>query len=103
MARLSDEELAAWVAASCRRHDVPVKVADALAVADVVVLLSGGTVRPPAKRGRAGARSQPPDEIHPGGVERLGGRAAGADHDAVEEDPDDGVLTGEVESTPLSA
>ena len=41
MARLSGEELAAFVAASCERSSVPLKVTDALVVRSVTVLLTG--------------------------------------------------------------
>lgn len=39
--RLTPEELAAFVAESCDRQGVPVKVTDARVVADVAVLLGG--------------------------------------------------------------
>ena len=41
MARLSGDELAAFVAASCERSAVPVKVTDPLVVRSVTVLLTG--------------------------------------------------------------
>ena len=103
MARLSDEALVQWVAASCQRHGVPVKVTDALVVSKVAVLLSGGKARPAAERGRASLRSEPPDEIDSGGINSPGSGGAGADDGVVEQGGDDGVLAGEVEVGPLSA
>lgn len=41
MARLTDEEVAAFVAASCRAQGVPVKVTDPLVLGEVAVLLGG--------------------------------------------------------------
>jgi len=41
MARLSGDELAAFVAASCERSAVPLKVTDPLVVRSVRVLLTG--------------------------------------------------------------
>ena len=41
MARLSGDELAAFVATSCERSAVPVKVTDPLVVRSVTVLLTG--------------------------------------------------------------
>ena len=45
---LSGDEFAAWVAASCVRHGVPVKVADVGALAVVATLLQGRDSRPTA-------------------------------------------------------
>ena len=53
MGRLTRAELAAWVAASCERQGVPVKVTDAVVVTNVATLLTDGSARPVAKRGRA--------------------------------------------------
>ena len=41
MARLTPEELAAFVAESCRRQGVPVKVTDANVLANIATLLRG--------------------------------------------------------------
>lgn len=47
MARLSGDELAAFVAASCERSAVPVKVTDALVLRSVTVLLTGTSIAEP--------------------------------------------------------
>lgn len=70
MARLSEEQIEAWVAASCERQGLAVKVNDALVVARVAALLTDGSARPVAERGRAGPLSQSPDGLDPVGVER---------------------------------
>ena len=41
MARLTGDDLAAFVAASCERSSVPLKVTDALVLRSVTVLLTG--------------------------------------------------------------
>lgn len=64
MAGLSGDGLAAWVAASCERSGVPLKITDSKALHDVVVLLQGRDCHRAAKRlvaDRSG--SDPPDEI----------------------------------------
>lgn len=98
-----DPELAAWVAASCQRHGVPLKVTDAGVVSRVAVLLSGKTAHPAASAGGRRSGSEPPDEIHPGGINSTGSGGAGPDDGVVEQRLDDGVLAGEVEVGPLSA
>ena len=52
MARLSGDELAAFVAASCERSAVSVKVTDPLVVRAVTVLLTGtpGSAEPVVER-----------------------------------------------------
>jgi hypothetical protein len=99
---LNDDDLAAWVAASCERHRVPTKVTDAAVVVRVAALLSGGAARPGASAaGRTGAPdSEPPNGVDALGVETLGAAPAGADHGVVEDSGDDGVLASEVEVPP---
>ena len=64
MARLSGDELAAWVAASCARSGVPLRITDPVAIRDVVVLLQGRDGRHAAQRPAADrSSSDPPDEI----------------------------------------
>ena len=46
VAGLSEDALRTWVAASCARHGVPVKVTDVAVIADVVLLLNGGAAGP---------------------------------------------------------
>jgi len=102
MARLTGDDLAAWVARSCAASQVPIKVTDARAVGVVAVLLLG-RARATAQPGPRPARSDPPHGLHPIGVEPVvldGGRS---DHDVVDDGTDDRTLTGEVEVGPLSA
>lgn len=55
---LASEVVAAWVAASCSAQGVPVKIADAGAIRDVAVLLTGrdriGPGAPQGVKGRSG-------------------------------------------------
>ena len=99
---MSDEDLAAWVAASCARHGVPVKVTDSAVVARVSVLLGAGV---PASRPLRALSlcSEPPDRIDPVGVEFPGSLRAWGDHRVIEHSTDNGVLAGQVEIRPLSA
>lgn len=101
LAERCGDEIAAWVAASCARQGVPVKVTDAAVVARAVTLLSGGALRPAASRARAGL--QAPDGIDPVGVEGGSALGTGPDEGVVEHRGHDGVLAGEVEFGPLSA
>jgi hypothetical protein len=105
MGRLTPEAVAAWVAASCERQGVPVKITDARVIGHVASLLSDGRARPgrQAERRRAAPPpdSQPPDRLD---SSRIEGVASGRrDHRVVEHSADDGVLSGEVEIRPLSA
>ncbi len=45
MARLTDEDLFAFVEASCRAQGIPVKVTDAKVVGEVAALIRAGTGR----------------------------------------------------------
>ncbi len=81
---MTDEAFAAWVTASCERQGVPVKVTDVRVVAEVAALLSGGTARPPAKRGRVARRSEPPHQVDPGGVKLSGSAHTRVDDRMVE-------------------
>jgi hypothetical protein len=58
MARLTPDELAAFVEASCDRHGVPSKLSDPVVLNRVAVLLKGQGGHPDAQR-RAAA---PPEE-----------------------------------------
>lgn len=102
MARLTGDELAAFVAASCARSGVAVKVTDALVVVRVTVLLTGTAGAHGGSRGAA-ARSDSPHEVSSGRLEASGPDSAGADDCVVEDCLDDGCLAGEVEVGPLSA
>lgn len=99
---MSNDELAAWVSASCARHGVPVKVTDTAVIARAVTLLSSGAVRP--QRGRSPRKGlQPPDGIDAVGVQgRRAGRAR-PNHSVVQDRCDNGVLPSEVERGPLFA
>jgi hypothetical protein len=104
---LSDEQLAAWVAASCHAQGVPVKVSEARVVEQVRVLLTGqaGRTAPARTRGRSApaGRSQPPDRPDPFRVEGLGAAGSWSDDSVVEHGADDGRLPGQVQSGPRSA
>lgn len=83
-------DVAAWVAVSCARQGVPVKVTDARVVARVAVLLSGRR-----------SVSEPPDGLDPGGIEPPGALDTGSDHGMVEHRGDDGVAAVQSQSGPL--
>ena len=104
---MNPTELAAWVAASCRRHGVPVKVTDAGVIVQVAVLLGGGTARSGSggttDRTERPTPSEPPHDVHPARVHRLGATFARSDDNVVNEGFDDGVLSAQVEVGPLSA
>jgi hypothetical protein len=112
-ARLSDEQVRAWVARSCAAQGLPVHVTDALVVERVRVLLTG-TARPTSRPARpwptAGssigsrtAGSEPPDRLHPVGVQAAGAQDAGADDGVVQDGPDDRGLSGQIQLVPRSA
>lgn len=73
MAGLSFDELAAFVAASCERSAVPVKVRDPRVIRDVAVLLGGRAGRHDASA--AGGRPVPvtPASADPPGPDRTAG------------------------------
>lgn len=97
--------LAAWVAASCERHRVPVKVTDPDALARVAVLLGAADQCPVTAvltLVRGGPASEPPDRVDAVGVEPAGTGGARADHDVIEDGGDDRGLPCEVEVGPLA-
>jgi hypothetical protein len=103
-ARLSDQQVRAWVANSCAAQGLPVHVTDALVVERVRVLLTGTagrTSRPAGSSSTAG--SEPPDRLHPFRVQAPGAEGAGADDGVVEDGADDRGLPGQVQLGPLSA
>lgn len=118
-ARFTDEQVRAWVTRSCAAQGVPVHVTDALVVERVRVLLTGTAVpsrRPAgssstAQASAAGsmtaqaatAGSEPPDRLHPVGVQAAGAEDAGADDGVVQDGADDRGLPGQVQLGPLSA
>ena len=103
----SGDELAAWVAESCARQGVPLKVTDTAVVSRMVTLLGspdgrgglGGTPIRPDRRGP----SQAPHDLHSVRVQRPGSWGAGVDDHVIDDRPDDGALASEVEAGPLSA
>lgn len=105
---LTPDELAAWVTASCVRHDVPVKVADSLVIGQVVALLTGkgeGGPGGPAKRRRdpAPSPSDSPDRVDPVRIEAGPGLGSRLDDGVVEEGGHDGVLAPQVQLRPPAA
>ena len=102
MARLTGDDLAAFVAASCARSGVEVKVTDALVVVRVTVLLTGTAGAAGGSRGAA-VRSDSPHEVSSARLEASRSDGAGSDDDVVEDCFDDGCLASEVEVCPLSA
>ena len=107
MGRLTDSEVAAWVAASCAAQGLPVKVTDVATVSDVCVLLGGGAPgdRPARQRGRRPVRAvlEPPPGVDTAGIDGLGTGDAREDDGMVKDGGDDGVLADEIQPGPLSA
>ena len=70
MAGLTQDEFVAWVAASCQRSGVPLRIADSVAIHGVVVLLQGRDSRRAAQRLAADRTgSDPPDQIDSGRID----------------------------------
>ena len=104
MGPLNQAQLAAWVADSCGRQGVPVKVTDACVVSAVAVLLSGGTARPSSEAREGGPPGlETPDEFDAARIELCDPGGSGSDHGMVEDRSDDGGLAGEVQLGPLCA
>lgn len=102
MARLIGEALAAFVAASCARSGVALKVTDALVVQRVTVLLTGTAGAAGGSRGAA-VRSDSPHKVSSGRLEAPRSDTAGSDDRVVEDGFDDRGLAGQIEVRPLSA
>jgi len=101
---LSREELAEFVARSCERQGVPVKVTDAAVVGRMAALLGAGADGGGAKPAPAApARSELPDDLDAVRVEHSGAGCAGTDHGMVDDRADDGRLAGQVEVRPPAA
>ena len=101
---LTPDGLAAFVEASCRRQGVPVKVTDAIVIAGVVSLLSGGAPDGGRQPDTAAPMvSETPHRIDTGRVNLSGTIDAWGDDSVVEYSGDDGGLAGEVERFPLGA
>ena len=94
-------DLEAFVARSCERQGVPVKVTHARVVADVAALLGAGVAGRKRSGTAAPAASELPDELDSVRVERSASRRSGVDDGAVEDGSDNGGLLGEVEGVPL--
>lgn len=102
---LSPDQIAARVAESCAAQGLPVKVTDPLLVHRVVVLL-GGPVAGPRAQPRSGStrtdtgRSVAPHDHNTVRVETSATASTGSDHDVVDQRPDDGVLTVQIQTRP---
>ena len=104
MERLTNFDLAAFVEASCRRHGVPLKVADSGVHSHVALLLTGRAVRSDAeRRPDAHPGSDTPNEINPVGVEHRTPLLHRSDDYVIQHSAHDGVLSGQVEIGPLTA
>lgn len=104
MARLTKIELAAFVAASCVRSGVPLRVTDPIAIRQFAVLLAGRDAEPHAQRAdgeRAGSDS--PNEIDTRRVQCAAATLDGSDDCVIEQRAHDGVLSGQIELNPLRA
>ena len=106
MARLSRDELVAWVSASCAAQGVPVFVTDPTVLGRVGLLL-GGRPGAPARRGSAseaaGRPLETPADVDAGRVEPLDAWGGGMDGYVVNDGADDRDLSGQVQVRPLSA
>ena len=100
------DQLLAWVTASTEAQGLSVRVTDPATVERVRALLTGGAPRPVPARGarpRDGARlrSDAPDRLNAGDVERsAAGRCGGMDDDVVDDRLDDRGLPGQVQAGP---
>lgn len=107
MGGLSPQAVTAWVEQSCAAQGLPVKVCDPFTVEQVRALLTGRAGRPATarQRGRSAPaeRSQPPDRPDPVGVEGSGSGLSRPDDGMVQDCPDDGGLSGQVQSGPRGA
>lgn len=66
MGRLSPEQVAAWVIATCEAQGVPLKISDRLAVQQVSIPLGGASARTePARQRGEGAPDTPPTAATP--------------------------------------
>lgn len=104
----ADDDLAAWVAASCVAQGVPVKVTDVTVVRRVGLLLGGSVGRPRAQARSAAprdpaGRSEAPDDVHPGTVQGPDAGGAGCDDDVVDQGGGDRVLPRQIQRVPRSA
>jgi hypothetical protein len=100
LSRVSAEEVAAWVEASCRSQGLSARSADPAVITRVVTLLRGGRDGDgarQAKRGPAPVRrrdSGAPDGDHPLVVETVGLALGRVDDDVLNDGGDDGRLAG---------
>lgn len=103
MGRLNEEQLAAFVARTCERSGVSVKITDPGTVRDVVVLLSGRAGSVGASRPTGRPRSDPPGDIDAVRVEGSALDGGRGDCGVVDHGLDDRGLAPEIEGGPLSA
>ena len=81
--RLTGFDLAAFVAASCERSGVPLKVFDSVVRDRVAVLLSGRAVRSDAQRHPDAGPSDSPHEVDTIGVEGCAALLRRGDNDTI--------------------
>ena len=105
--RVALDVVRAWLEASCAAQGVPVVVTDAVVLSQVAVLLTGQGGRRTRQAQRAPAlqqsMSEPPVGLHTGRVQAAGPGCTGGDDGMIEQGGDDGVLTVQVQVSPLSA
>jgi hypothetical protein len=103
-ARLSWEQLAEWVSASCVAQGVPVFVTDPTVLGRVGSLL-GGRPGAPARRASTeeapGRRLQAPTDVDAGRVEVPDAGGGRVDRDVVDDRANDRDLAGEIQIGPL--
>ena len=99
MGGVDAESVRALVERSCAAQGLPVKVTSPAVVEAVVSLL--GTA--PAPRRDGPVRSQTPDRVDPVRVDVVDAGPGRADHDMVEDGPDNRSLPVEVKRRPLAS
>ncbi len=104
MTPLTEDELAAFVAASCVRSGVPERVTDPGAIRRVAVLLTGRDTELHAQRADGDRPvSDPPNEIDARRVSRAAATLDRGDDGVIEQRAHDRVLSGQVEVSPLGS
>jgi hypothetical protein len=107
LSHVPPDELAAWVAASCAEQGIPVRISDPLVVRQVAVLMgrsAGGSRARPRSARPAPADEQAsvsPDRLNPANVQAPSPAHTRSDHHMVEDCPDDGLLSRQLQRAPL--